>query len=353
MTQVRADVQQGLEKVLDTRHSCRIAGISRATLYRGRTRAGASRPESGAAEPSAPTPRTPPPNRLTDTERDRLLAALNSPEYREKSPRQVWAGLLDDGVYLGSVSTMYRILRHKGLSRERRAQAAHPAKAKPHLVATAPNRVWSWDITKLPTPWKGQYFDLYVMIDIFSRCVVHWEVHATETGELAAGFIKHAIRANGGIAPDTIHADRGTSMTSLTVGDLLEYLGIAKSHSRPKVSNDNPYSEAAFKTLKYCPAFPANFGSIHAAREFAARFFDYYNHEHYHTGIALHTPFSVHIGTAETIQAKRAATLAAFRNANPHRFTRPPSLPALPANAWINEPDDDLADQLLKEAATA
>ena len=161
---------------------------------------------------------------------------------------------------------MYRLLREAGQVRERRAQAAHPARKKPELIATGPNQVWSWDITKLAGPRRGVYYHLYVMIDIFSRCAVHFEVHATELGELAKDFITEAVRLNGGVTPLAIHADRGTSMTSKTVSALLSDLAILKSHSRPKVSNDNPYSEAQFKTLKYCPAFPGTFGSLQDAR---------------------------------------------------------------------------------------
>nr|WP_248961008.1 DDE-type integrase/transposase/recombinase [Sphaerisporangium perillae] len=193
-------------------------------------------------------------------------------------------------------------MRAQGLVRERRALARHEAKKKPHLVARAPNEVWSWDITKLPSVERGKYFELYVMIDIFSRCVVHWEVHVRESAELAKQFIENCIRANGGTAPRTIHSDRGPSMTSKSVANLLSDLDIVKSHSRPKVSNDNPYSEANFKTMKYCPTFPEVFGSAQDARTFCRRFFEYYNHRHYHSGIGLHTPFTVHIGTAQAIQ---------------------------------------------------
>ena len=184
------------------------------------------------------------PNALSAGERDELLAVLDSPRFQDKAPRQVWALLIDEGIYLGSVSTMYRLLRGAGQVRERRAQAAHPARTKPELIAAGPNQVWSWDITKLAGPWRGVYYHLYVMIDIFSRCAVHFEVHATELGELAKDFMAEAVRLNGGVAPHAIHADRGTSMTSKPVSALLSDLAVLKSHSRPKVSNDNPYSEA-------------------------------------------------------------------------------------------------------------
>lgn len=178
------------------------------------------------------------------------------------------------------------------------------------------------------------------MIDIYSRYVVHWEIHSGESGHIAGHFIQNCIRANNGVAAEVIHSDRGTAMTSHSVAELLSMLGITKSHSRPKVSNDNPYSEAQFKTLKYCPVFPDRFGSIQDARQFCRRFFAYYNHEHYHSGIGLHTPFAVHVGTAHAIQHKRAQTIEAFRAANPWRFTRRPALPDLPQAAWINEPSE-------------
>jgi putative transposase len=252
----------------------------------------------------------------------------------------VWARLLDDGRYLCSISTMYRLLAIAGENRERRRQRTHPAKKKPELIAHQPNQVWSWDITKLRSPKRGVYYELFVIIDIFSRYVVAWTVAAAETGKLAQEFIADALTSQG-ITRDqlSLHADRGTSMTSKPVAQLLVDLGVARSHSRPHVSNDNPYSEAAFKTLKYCPAFPPNFGSIEDARAFCASFFDYYNHEHRHSGIGLHTPASVHDGTATTIRTHRAAVLDAAYAANPTRFHgRRPTPPELPTVAWINDP---------------
>lgn len=282
-----------------------------------------------------------PPNALTPAERAGLLAILDSPRFADKAARQVWAALLDEGTYLASISTMYRILREESQVRERRAQARHAAKTKPELVAYEPNEVWSWDITKLQGPGRGVFYHLYVMLDIFSRCAVHWEIHATELGELAEGFMEESFRVNGGIIPAVIHSDRGTSMTSKPVAALLADLDILKSHSRPKVSNDNPYSESQFKTLKYCPVFPEQFGSLQDARVFGNEFFTYYNHHHYHSGIGLHTPYSVHIGTAEAIQEKRQAVLTAAYAANPARFTRRPAPPKMPKAAWINKPDDE------------
>jgi putative transposase len=310
--------------------ACEILGKSRATLYRERN-----------PPPPVHGPRRPfrHPAELTQEERSRILETLNSPRFIDKSPAQVWAVLLDEGTYLASVATMYRLLRQTDQAGERRTQATHPAKTKPQLQADGPNQVWSWDITKLKGPVRGVYYDLYVIIDIFSRKVIHQEIWPTESGELAKAFIKQAIKANGRKKPGAIHADRGTSMTSNTVAGLLATLQIDQSHSRPHVSNDNPYSEANFKTLKYCPAFPERFGCIQDARIFCEQFFTYYNTEHRHSGIGMHTAASVHNGTAQAIHARRAHTLHATFLANPHRFHgRQPYPPPLPTKAWINKP---------------
>jgi putative transposase len=244
---------------------------------------------------------------------------------------------------------MYRILREAGGVRERRRQATHPPRTRPELVADAPGQVWSWDITKLHGPVKGIYYDLYVIIDIYSRYVPGYLVAPTETGDLAKAFIDTTTTtttiAAAGAAPRVVHADRGTSMTSKPVALLLADLGVVRSHSRPKVSNDNPYSEAAFKTLKYSPAFPDRFGSIHDARTFCEVFFSYYNHQHRHSSIGLHTPASVHFDTATQIRAQRAEVLAAAHARHPHRFRRAPQPPRLPTAVWINRPALDLATQ--------
>lgn len=319
-----------LKAVTSTSEACALLGASRATRYR-RCRAPVAGP---------PAPRPAPPNALSETERQHILAVLRSDEYCDLAPAQVWARLLDDGIYLCSISTMYRLLAVAGENRERRRQRTHPATKKPELIATAPNRVWSWDITKLQGPQRGVYYELFVIIDIFSRYVVGWMVSPAETGELAEAFIADTLaRHDIGADQLTLHADRGTSMTSKPVAQLLVDLGVARSHGRPHVSNDNPYSEANFKTLKYCPAFPGHFGSIEDARAFCALFFDHYNHVHRHAGIGLHTPASVHFGTATEIRAQRAVTLDAAYAANPARFRhRRPQPPRLPAVAWINEP---------------
>jgi len=271
-----------------------------------------------------------------------VLSVLRSARFVDCSPAQVYFTLLDEGTYLASESTYYRLLREHGEVRERRAQATHPPKKKPELVATAPNVCWSWDITKLRGPKRGEYFDCYVVLDIFSRYVVAWCV-APESGELAKELIADAV-ARHDVPPGqlTIHADRGSSMTSNPVVELYAFLGIKRSHSRPHVSNDNPYSEAGFKTMKYCPAFPGSFGSIEDARAFCSRFFTYYDHEHRHSGIAYHTPASVHFGTATEVRAQRAETLGAAYAENPARFHhRLPEPPELPTVAWINEPNVD------------
>jgi putative transposase len=292
------------------------------------------------------------PAQLSPAEQRRVLEVLNSQRFWEKAPAQVWAMLLDEGVYLCSIRTMYRLLAAAGQTGDRRRQATHPPRVRPELVADGPGQVWTWDITRLKGPVKGVYFDLYVMLDIYSRYIVHWEIWPTENGELAKAFIENAIICNGGAVPNTIHADRGTSMTSRTVTQFLAELKIDQSHSRPRVSNDNPYSEANFKTLKYCPAFPERFGSIQHARDFCEVFAEYYNHEHRHSGIGLHTPASVHFGTANQIRQQRALVLEAAYAAHPERFRSVPVPPKLPDKAWINEPRPSTIETTQDQQAT-
>ena len=325
------DCFQRLQPLLGARAACQAVGRSRATHYR---RLAPPRPPSVAPRPA-------PPNKLTDAEAAQVLGVLRSPRFVDCSPAQVFHVLLDEGVYLASVSTCYRLLRAAGETGERRRQATHPPRVRPELVAHAPLVVWSWDITKLKGPLRGEYYDLYVVLDIFSRYVVAWLIAPAESGELAKDLIGDAV-ARHQVPPGqlTVHADRGSSMTSNQVAELLAFLGIGRTHSRPHVSNDNPYSEAQFKTLKYCPAFPDRFGSIHDARAFCEAFFAYYNHEHRHSGIGYHTPASVHYGTAVEVRAKRAVTLDAAYAANPTRFHRQPHPPELPTVAWINEPTE-------------
>ncbi len=319
-----------LEPLIGTGPACRAAGKSKATHYRHQQPPRPRKPRAPRAAANA----------LCFTEVEAVLTELRSERFRDLAPAQVWATLLDEDCYLCSISTMYRTLRANGEVRDRRAQAAHPPRVRPELMATKPNEVWSWDITKLRGPDKGVWFDLYVIIDIFSRYVVDWMVAPGESAELAEAFIARAV-AGQDVKKGTltIHADRGTSMTSKPVAELLADLGIGRTHSRPHVSNDNPFSEAAFKTLKYCPAFPERFGSIADARVFCEQFFSYYNHEHRHSGIGLHTPASVHYGTAKEVRAKRAVTLDGAYAANPARFRhRRPTPPRLPTAAWINRP---------------
>jgi putative transposase len=243
-------------------------------------------------------------------------------------------------VYLASISTMYRILREHGEVHERRRQAVHPARVKPELVATKPNVCWSWDITKLHGPAKWTYFYLYVIIDIYSRYAVGWLIAERESAALAEKLLADTI-AKHNIDRDTLtlHADNGSSMASKPVAFLLADLGVTKTHSRPHVSNDNPYSESQFRTLKYRPDFPDTFGSIEDARSFCQRFFTWYNTEHYHSGISWHHPIDVHYGHAETVRVARADVLSTAYARNPERFVRKhPEPPALPTAAWINQP---------------
>jgi putative transposase len=252
----------------------------------------------------------------------------------------VCATLLDEGRYLASERTMYRILAERGETRERRDQLVHPAYTKPELLATRPNELWSWDITKLLGPAKWTYFYLYVLLDVFSRYVVGWTIQHGESARIAEQLIAQALEQQK-IQPGqlTVHADRGSSMTSKPVAFLLADLGVTKTHSRPYTSTDNPYSEAQFKTLKYRPDFPDRFASILDSRSWARGFFTWYNHEHRHSGIGLMTPAMVHYGRAEQVSDKRASILTAAYAAHPERFVHgPPRPPALPRAVWINKP---------------
>jgi putative transposase len=339
-----------LEPLTSVKMACVLLGKSRSTLYRKKN------PGPAAREKRADRPRAPHPASLSQDERRMVLQMLDSDRFADKSPAQAWAILLDEGCYLCSIRTMYRVLAAAGQDGgDRRPQAAHPPRVRPELVADGPDQVWTWDITKLKGPWKGTYFDLYVMLDIFSRKAIHQEVHVGENGDLAKAFIQNAIIANGGAKPAYIHADNGISMASKTVAQLLSDLRIEKSHSRPHVSDDNPYSEAQFKTLKYCPAFPGSFETLEDARQFCGTFFTYYNTGHRHSGIGLHTPASVHDGTAWAIQARRQQILDATWTAHPERFPHGrPLAPKLPAKVWINKPRptiQTLEDTQIKPAA--
>lgn len=315
-----------------TRTAAGLAGLPRSTATRRRR------------DPDVPRVRRPAPaNRLSAVERLEILAVLDEPRFVDLPPVQIYATLLDEGVYLCSISTMYRILAEHDQLVERRQIARHPTRVVPELVATGPGQVYSWDITKLAGPVKGCYYDAYVMIDIYSRYIVGARVHPSESGPLAVDMMRQIFDLHG--TPLVVHADRGTSMTSKTVAQLLADLDVTRSHSRPKVSNDNPYSEAWFKTLKYTPTFPDRFGSLADAQQYLNAFVDGYNHHHRHTGIGLHTPADVHYGHATTVHVGRQATLAQARARHPERFTSShnPKIINLPDAAWINPPPETTA----------
>ena len=317
-----------LAPAVGTQAACRALGVNRATVYRHR------RPRPSLA------PRPRPPRALTEPERQAALEALHAPRFVDLAPAEVYATLLDEGHYLCSLRTMYRVLASAAEGRARRNQLRHVAPT-PELLATRPNEVWSWDITKLLGPAKWTYYYLYVILDIFSRYVVGWMVAHQESAALAERLIAATCERQE-IVPGqlTIHADRGSSMTSKPVAWLLADLGVTRTHSRPHVSNDNPFSEAQFKTLKYRPDFPTRFATYEAARIFCHAFFRWYNTEHRHGGIGLLTPAMVHYGQAEAVRARRADVLAAAYGAHPERFVRrPPQVPMLPPAVWINPPN--------------
>jgi putative transposase len=330
-----------LVPLVGVRDACAATGRAQATHYRRHR-------QSPALERPRPE-RKPPPRALSPAERAEVRAVLNSPEHVDRAPVTVYHELLDQGIYLASVSTMYRVLREHDEVRERRRQATHPARVKPELVATAPNSVWSWDITKLLGPAKWTYYYLYVIIDIYSRYVVGWLLAEQESAALAEKLLADTITKQN-IDRDTltVHADNGSSMASKPVAFLLADLGVTKTHSRPRTSNDNPYSEAQFKTLKYRPDFPDHFGSLADARAFCQQFFTWYNTEHYHSGIGYHHPVDIHYGRAEPIRDARANVLTTAHTRNPERFVRKhPEPPALPTAAWINKPDETDTQQEL------
>jgi len=326
------DAVELLVPEVGTKAACEAFGASRATLYRRRARC--------AAPPVERKKRPSPPRALGVEEKQAVVDILHSDRFVDKAVHEVYATLLDEGKYHCSVSTMYRILKENQEVRERRNQLRHPVYQKPELLATGPNQVWSWDITKLLGPVKWTYFYLYVILDIFSRYVVGWMVATRESAKLAERLIEETCEKQG-IEPGqlTIHADRGSSMRSKPIALLLADLGIAKTHSRPHTSNDNPYSESQFKTLKYRPEFPNRFGSIEGARSFCQVFFSWYNNEHRHTGIGLLTPEAVHYGQAQAVLAARKEVLRSAYQRHPERFVRKVPLPQpLPEAVWINPP---------------
>jgi len=308
--------------------ACAALAVSRASYYR------AKKPKP------APKPRPRPARALSDEERTRVLAVLDSEPYMDMAPAQVYAKLLEDGEYLCSPRTMYRILTEHDQVRERRAHRRHPEYTKPQLVATAPNQVWSWDTTKLPGPTKGTYYTLYIVLDIFSRYIVGWQVAARESAKVAQELIVACCREQR-VTPGqlTVHADRGSPMVAKSTAQLYVDLGIAKSHSRPHTSNDNPYSESNLRTMKYRPEMPERLGSLEHARQVMRALVDWYNDEHYHVGLALLHPADVHYGRAADIVTARQRVLDAAHAAHPERFVRGrPIQKAPPPAAWINPP---------------
>jgi len=320
-----------LTPIVGVKAACEALNIPRASFYRKRGFGGVS----AAAAVVRFIPRA-----LDSAERGTVLACLHEERFQNCAPAAVYAMLLDEGRYHCSIRTMYRILEGEGEARERRDQLVHPAYQKPELLATAPNQLWSWDITKLLGPAKWTYFYLYVILDVFSRYVVGWMVAHGESAELAKRLIADTC-AKQEIEPGklTIHADRGSSMTSKPVAFLMADLGVTKTHSRPHVSDDNPYSESHFRTLKYRPGFPERFGSLPDARGFSLEFFAWYNEEHRHSGLGLLSPAVVHYGLAPAAIEQRRVVLDAAYRAHPERFVRKPPQPLpAPTEVWINKP---------------
>jgi putative transposase len=329
-----------LRGLVSTRDAINALGESRATWYR---RHRTSAPPARPARVAKPQPRA-----LSEVERKEIRATLESEEFIDEAPATVYAKLLDQGVYLGSVSTMYRVLGEHDEVRERRRQATHPAHKKPELIATRPNEIWSWDITKLHGPEKWTYYYLYVILDIWSRYVTGWMLARCESAALSTRLMNESI-AKQGIRKGqlTLHADRGSPMIAKPVVHLLADLGVTKSHSRPHVSNDNPYSESQFRTFKYRPDFPDRFGSFEDAQAHCRRFMTWYNEHHVHSGIGYHTPADVHSGRAQQVREQRGAVLLDAYALHPERFVRKvPTPPALPTVAWINQPVKEVADSL-------
>ena len=322
---IQATVDE-LSPLVGTRPACRALGASPATVYRARN----------PPAPRPPVPRDPPARALSHAEREAVLAELHSERFVDSSPAQVWATLLDEGRYLASERTIYRILAAEhGGERERRAQREHPAYARPELLAENPNEVWSWDITKLKGPYTRVSYELYVVIDVFSRKIVAWRVEEHESDELAREMFQAAFAAYRA-RPTVVHSDGGPAMTSNTLTGLFRDLGIEVSRNRPRVSNDNPYSESLFKTTKYTPTYPAYFTSLEQARDWVTAFVAWYNHEHRHSSLEGHTPAAVHDGTWRPVHEQRVATMARLHQQHPERFHRPPTVRTPMAQVAIN-----------------
>ena len=329
------DAVDALDSTVGVARACAALGVNRARVYRVRERRCHL---SGAQVQRRPRPAAP--LALSGGERQTVLQVLNSERFADMAPASIYATLLDEDRYLCSVRTMYRLLARDGAVRERRNQLTHPVYSKPELLATGPNEVWSWDITKLRGPVKWSYFHLYVILDIFSRYVVGWMIALRETALLAEQLIADTVaKQNIAAGTLTLHADRGTSMRSKTVAQLLDDLQVTKTHSRPQVSDDNPFSESNFRTLKYRPDFPQRFGCIEDARAHCQRFFAWYNTEHRHSGIGLMTPETVHYHRADDLCKLRTSTLDAAFARNPNRFKGVAPLPPnVPTAVWINPP---------------
>jgi len=321
-----------LSSDIGIKSACESLDVPRSGFYRTQARKNAT--------PMEPIKRPSPPRALSSYERQGVLDILHADRFADKAPQEIYATLLDEGEYHCSISTMYRILDENQEVKERRNQLSHPVYQKPELLATAPNQVWSWDITKLLGPAKWTYFYLYVILDIFSRYVVGWMITPAESAALAEKLIKETCaKQNIEKGHLTIHADRGSSMRSRPVALLLADLGVTKTHSRPYTSDDNPFSESQFKTLKYRPDFPDRFGCIEDSRSFCQVFFPWYNTEHYHSGIGLLTPESVHYGLAQDVHKARGEVLRTAYKAHPERFVKKvPVPPSLPDVVWINKP---------------
>lgn len=320
-------VAETLGQVIGVKAACEALAVSRSTLYRRRNPTSSKSPSPNARA-------------LSEDEQKKVLEALFSPRFVDAAPAEVFATLLEEGHYLCSIRTMYRILHRHHACRERRLLVHHPDHAKPELVATAPNQVWTWDITKIRGAERGVYYQLYVILDLFSRKVVGWLLAENESAELAEHLIETTFRREG-VEPGqlTLHADRGPAMRSGTVAELLSGLGVRKSHSRPRTSDDNAYSEAQFKTLKYHSSFPGRFESLEGGRLFLRGFFAWYNQEHHHWGIALFTPEQVHSGRFEQVLVQKQAALDTAYRAHPERFVRRrPRAKRPPEKVYLNRP---------------
>lgn len=326
-----------LAPLVGRKKACEAVGLPRSSWYRRHAKT------PPPAKPATVSAGRRQPRQLSDAEREELNGVLHEERFVDLAPAEIYATLLDEGRYVASISTMYRELhRRHGCVPERRRQATHPAHAKPELCAKAPNELWSWDVSKLRGPGRWEWFFLYWILDVYSRYAVGWCISEHETAKVSEQLITDTIGAQ---RPDptrlTIHADRGAQQTAKPVAQLYADLGITRSHSRPRVSNDNPYSEAGFKTLKYRPDFPKRFDSLEEAVAHGNRFFDWYNFNHHHWGLALLTPAQVHFGQADTVIDHRQSVLDAAHAAHPERFAQRPTATRPPAEAWINRPDEE------------